>query len=394
MTQAGVPHGRTLVLILWTTLVVASGYTTWRVASKYRAQRLASLSPTETAEPTASSTPVPPTYTPTLTPTPSPGPRVVGSYPINGDLAVAPSRPLIIDFDRPMDQESVAARLVFSPTIVGTIQWPSSQRLVYTPAISWTGPAYQVTLAAGSQDRQGTPMRDDYVLSFGAGGRGVPVPILMYHHLEVLDRGASRIRRDLTVSPSAFAAQMSYLVDHGWRSISPTRLAAYLRHGEPLPPKPVIISLDDGYQQVYTVAYPVSVRTGLRPVLFIVPNYVGARTYLTWEELGAMVASGFSIGAHGLNHSNLRKADAVGLRRQTEGAQLTLVKQLGVAVDAFCYPYGVYDRRTVEALQTYRFTTGFTSNKGIYQSPSDPYRLNRTWVGYDATIEEFAQLLP
>ena len=48
------------------------------------------------------------------------------------------------------------------------------------------------------------------------------------------------------MSVDAFRSQMAYLEEYGWTSISSTMLAAYLLDGQPLPPRPVMISVDDG----------------------------------------------------------------------------------------------------------------------------------------------------
>ena len=63
--------------------------------------------------------------------------------------------------------------------------------------------------------------------------------------------------RTWSVSPEAFSEQMTYLAREGWHSVSPAELYAYLQEGAPLPPKAIIISMDDGYREVYDVA-PVS----------------------------------------------------------------------------------------------------------------------------------------
>jgi len=351
-------------------------------------------SPSATARPSPSASP---TSSPTHTP--GPPPRVVASYPIENDHLVGAHRPLIIEFDHPMDPSSVLARLTISPTTEGQAQWPDARRMVYVPANPWRRATYELTLASGAMDTQGASLREPFRLHFASGdcGRsfscGVPVPILMYHHILNLDAQASSAQRTWTVAPEAFAQQMRYLADHGWQSISPTQLIAYFQ-GQPLPPRPIIITMDDGYKEVFTAAYPIFMETGLRPILFIVPQYVEYKAYLHWEELRALVADGFAIGAHGYDHSNLRKAGAAGLKRQLEDSRALLAERLGTTVDAFCYPNGSYDARTLAALETYHYTSAFTLNPTIWQSPEHPYQLGRLRVSYDTTMEEFALLLP
>ena len=54
------------------------------------------------------------------------------------------------------------------------------------------------------------------------------VPILMYHYVSEVPPGADRLRRDLTVSPEAFRAQLQYLADAGYHPVTLTDLYLYL----------------------------------------------------------------------------------------------------------------------------------------------------------------------
>jgi peptidoglycan/xylan/chitin deacetylase (PgdA/CDA1 family) len=349
---------------------------------------------TETATCTLTIAPSP-TMTIPPTNTPGPSPRVARSYPVDGDEDVGTNRPLIIEFDHPMDTRSVEANFRVSPTTASQVSWTNLRRLVCSPTHGWAnGIEYDVALARGARDVHGAAMPDAFRLRFRRDGRGVPIPVLMYHHILRLDEEASKGQRTWTVSPEAFASQMVYLAEHDWQSITPTELAAYLKEGAPLPPRPIIISLDDGYKEVYTTALPVFMRTGLRPVLFIVPDYLGYGAYLNWSQLRKLVSVGFAVGSHGQDHSDLRGADDAELQRQVGDSRALLAEELDTSIDAFCYPFGSYDDRTLAALETHHYLTAFTLNPSFFQSAAEPYRLSRLRVTYDMSLEEFVELLP
>ncbi|MHB0856494.1 MAG: polysaccharide deacetylase family protein [Anaerolineae bacterium] len=350
--------------------------------------------PTHTAMPSPSLTP-PATSTPTrtLTRTPMPAPRVVASYPIEGDLAISPFLPIVLVFDHPMDPASVAAGMSVSPTVEGQVVWESDRKMLFTPDTPWSEDTYELRLAPSVADAVGAPLGEPFMLRFGADGKGAPVPVLMYHRLVELDEGAGESDRTWTVSPSAFAQQMEWLASQRWSSITPAQLADYFQ-GTPLPPKPIIISMDDGYKEVATVAWPVFQRTGLRPVLFIIPTHCGYKAYLDWPDLEALVADGVAIGSHTYDHVDLRKASDADLQHQLGDSRTVLEDKLGVRVNAFCYPYGSYDSRVMDALAAHGYTTAFTLSKDVYQSPAQPYQLQRLLITYATTLEEFAELLP
>lgn len=317
----------------------------------------------------------------------------MASYPLDGDHAVPAERALALEFDRPMDRSSVSAHLILSPTISGEIDWPTSYRLTFLPIGGWVAPSYEVILLPGAKDIQGVAMREELRLRFAGKGRGAPVPILMYHCLKKLEDHPSELQLTWTVSPEAFAAQMTYLAENGWQSISPAQLVAYLTKGEPLPRRAMMITFDDGYQEVYTLTYPLLVKLGLRPVLFIVPQYVGYGAYMDWDQLRELVEAGFIVGSHGYDHADLRKADDEELERQIRDSQSLLAKHLGVTIDTFAYPYGHYDRRALPILKKYHYTAAFAINPSIFQSSDHLYRLNRLVITYTTSLEDFAKLL-
>ncbi|HHX64954.1 MAG TPA: polysaccharide deacetylase family protein [Chloroflexi bacterium] len=355
-----------------------------------------SPTPVMTEEP---ATPLPePTFTPAPTATPGPPPRIVGSYPIHGDEAVSPDHALVIEFDMPMDPGSTEAALSISPTVPGEVRWASDKRLTFVPDGGWPANegGYEVVLSVAAHSAQGTPLSEPFSLHFDLGGRGMPIPVLMYHRISVLPDDATALQRTWTVSPDAFAEQMRYLAREGWHSIFPAQIDAYFAQGEPLPIRPVVISMDDGYRDVYTTARPIFIETDLRPVLFVIPEYAGGgyAAYLDWPMLQELVADGFGIGAHSWDHSDLRTVADSGLPRQIVESRAVLEEHLGITVDAFCYPYGSFDERVLQALADAGYTTAFTLNPGAYQPPASPYLLNRLLVTYETTLAEFADLLP
>ena len=84
-------------------------------------------------------------------------------------------------------------------------------------------------------------------------------------------------------------------------------LAAYLLDGQPLPPRPVMISVDDGNRSFYENGWPIMQETSLRPVMFLVPCFAEYSGYVNWDEMRALVAGGAWIGSPGYSHRHLRE---------------------------------------------------------------------------------------
>lgn len=357
--------------------------------------------PTWTLTPTPAATALPtPTATaqPTATP-PPPSVHVIRSHPFDGDQAVGENRPLVLVFDRPVDAALAEARLVISPTVPGSISWPSPSRLVFSPDAPWILQQwYEVMLTSGPLAADGGMLVEDWRARFRRGGHGTPLPVLMYHHIKELGPDATEGQLAWTVSPQALAAQIAYLVAEGWQTISPGELAGYFEAGEPLPAKPLMITFDDGYKEVYEHAYPLFAPTALRPTLFIITLDTdrGYPAMMNWAQLQELVAAGFQVGSHSSDHSDLRKKDAATLSYQIGDSQALLEERLGVRVDAFCYPYGsgAWEDAVLEMLRRYGYRTGYTLNPTYWQDPASPLQLGRLRVSYDMTVEDLAALLP
>ena len=74
------------------------------------------------------------------------------------------------------------------------------------------------------------------------------VPIIMYH--SVCDN--KRVNSDYRISGDLFESDMKYLQKNGYTAIFVGDLVGYVYEGMPLPEKPVIITLDDGYLNNFT----------------------------------------------------------------------------------------------------------------------------------------------
>jgi len=215
----------------------------------------------------------------------------------------------------------------------------------------------------------------------------------MYHHFAHLDATASQSALDWTVSPEALAEQLAYLQSHAWQTITPAQLADYLAEGKPLPLKPLMITIDDGYREVRDVSH-LFVESGLMPVLFVVTDYTEYSAYLSWPDLAELVAQGFIIGSHSMDHSSLREISEAAREQQIVGSKALLEEHLGVSIDAFCYPSGSFNQHTKELLAQNGYRTAFSLNETIYQQPDDPFFIGRIRIDYRTTCDDLIAILP
>ena len=110
------------------------------------------------------------------------------------------------------------------------------------------------------------------------------IPVLCYH--DVTPNNPNN--NELLVNPEKFKEQLQYLKDNNYTPITLDELYDYLRNNKPIPEKPVVITIDDGYKGNYEYAYPLLKEFKFPATIFVISNYVGAQDYMTAEQLKEM----------------------------------------------------------------------------------------------------------
>ncbi len=254
---------------------------------------------------------------------------------------------------------------------------PSPTRLVPTPTSTSTA---TITPIPATPTSSATP-----TWIFQPAGE-VICPILLYHQIE--DKASLYY-----VSPVDFQAQMEALSTWGYTAITITRLAEAISQGAELPERPVVITFDDGNQNVYTNAFPIMQALGFPGVNYIISSALDAIDHLTSGEILEMAGSGWEVGSHSQSHLNLLNNPGE-VWAQASLSRSALVEALGVEVNTFAYPYGAADTFTMQKISQYGYKAAVGLGSSALQGPYNLFYLNRIEVPYGISIEEFAKLLP
>jgi peptidoglycan/xylan/chitin deacetylase (PgdA/CDA1 family) len=177
--------------------------------------------------------------------------------------------------------------------------------------------------------------------------RSLTLPILMYHRIDLLKPTLPAITRRLTVDPSDFAAQMQWLHAHGWHAVTQLQAFDALEHGGSLPPKPIMITFDDGYRDVWGKASAVLARLHMPATAYIITDRISGPdpSFLTWGDLRALERRGIAIGSHTVTHTELTQLDDAQALGELRESRATLEQHLGHPVQWFAYPAGREDAR-------------------------------------------------
>jgi len=241
------------------------------------------------------------------------------------------------------------------------------------------------------------PLRPaDQVGSLRSGYR--KVAILTYHRFVPGNRKCDQ----LAVSEDSFRSQLEYLKDNGYSVVSFSQLADFVEGKGPIPRKPVILSMDDGYKSVYQVAYPVLQEFGYKATVFVYTDFVGAPAALNWTEMKEMVGSGLvDIQPHSKTHSNLTLRQAgeseaayrERIREEVRNPVRAINAHLGIPVHTFAFPYGAENDEVLAELKTAGLRLGATVTAGGNPSFSHPLALRRSQIYCDDDLVAFAKRL-
>ncbi len=208
----------------------------------------------------------------------------------------------------------------------------------------------------------------------------VRVPILYYHQV------AAGIPSKQRVSPEVFKAQIDYLRSKRYRTIGFEDLANRLQTGQPLPPRPIIISFDDGYLNTFTCAYPILKEAGFMATTFVVSGFIGGEScwegtkeqvvpLMTRENILTMSADGFQFGGHTRTHKNLTALSPGEAENEVALGKKDLEELLQQPVYSFAYPYGDFNDQVIDLVKKCGFKAARTVHTGNTHRENDLFRL-------------------
>lgn len=143
------------------------------------------------------------------------------------------------------------------------------------------------------------------------------LPILVYHRvLNVADTEHFPFDVGLIdASIESFRWQMRYLQKKR-TPISFGQLAKYLQDGSQLPPNPVIVTFDDGYDDNYHNAFPILKEMGIPATMFLTTGYINSQMPFWYDMLAFLIQNidGDLFVIKVLDYSRRLPADQAGRR--------------------------------------------------------------------------------
>jgi peptidoglycan/xylan/chitin deacetylase (PgdA/CDA1 family) len=189
------------------------------------------------------------------------------------------------------------------------------------------------------------------------------LPILAMHGVEPIPSGKYEL------SSAAFEYLLSTLKSYGYKTVTLMDVLAYLDKGKKLPAKPIIISMDDGYQNLYINAFPLAKKYGFKFTVFLTTGLIGdneatrrlnefdadvrgipARQMLIWPEIQAMSKSGMEFQSHTWGHEVVTDLDAAGIQQTLKQSKSDIESKLGKSCVFVAWPHDAFSEEAISLL--------------------------------------------
>jgi peptidoglycan/xylan/chitin deacetylase (PgdA/CDA1 family) len=225
------------------------------------------------------------------------------------------------------------------------------------------------------------------------------VPVLNYHSIS--NTGKTDAEQNVSVSLTSFREQIGWLREEGYESITKEELDGLLFESKPVPDKRILLTFDDGYYSLYRHAMEILAANNFTATLFLSTSFIGKYydqsdfdfvrhdRQLTWPEIRELVANGWCVQAHGHNHFRMTHLDIEAVAYEVTTSKNTIEQNLGTSVNAFAFPYGIYNKAIIDELEAAGYTSAYTVHCGKLFPSVKPFQVPRIEINNMDTMESY-----
>ncbi len=224
------------------------------------------------------------------------------------------------------------------------------------------------------------------------------LPILLYHKIT---NENDTTNDDFCISSSIFNKQMLFLKNKGYISISQKDLIDNLTNKNKLPEKSIMITFDDSYENIITIAKPILDNFCFKAIVFVVSKSIGM--YNFWDNpdekskipsldknaLLSLLKDGWDIGSHSLTHAHLLKITEDKLIKEIYGSRFELEQTLQTNILSFAYPFGEYNNNIKNLVIKAGYKLGFSIISPSLTVTGDPFLIRRILIKRTDSMDDF-----
>lgn len=234
-------------------------------------------------------------------------------------------------------------------------------------------------------------------------GKYGDIPILMYHQFVEKAEDGGKIK--LFVTKKVFELHLMILKLLGYETIT-FRDLEKIGLEKRREKKYIIITVDDGYKDNYTILYPVLKKFNMKAVIY----YVTGVNYNTWtaddmgekrfdlmseKEVQELHKSGLiEFGGHTLTHPSMIKLSDEDLKKEIENNKRDIEKIIGEKLVSFAYPYGHNSKRIQKAVELAGYKYAVSTDSGTGFIDENLYDIRRTAIDKTSLVDFLRKISP
>ncbi len=216
--------------------------------------------------------------------------------------------------------------------------------------------------------------------------RDIP-PVLCFHKL------SRRLCVEGTwTTPERFLGYIDFLVERGYRFLREDEFYDALDGRSPDNAKSVLLTFDDGYQELCEMFTEHLAPRGIPALVFLVTAYAGRDNtwdlslgrrpfrHLSWEEVAEMARLGARFGSHGATHVDLTRVPQHVVEEEVSASRRVLADRTGTTVRSFSYPFGRYGAAAMAAVENAGYSGAFSLYPRHANDRVDRFALRRSGV--------------
>jgi peptidoglycan/xylan/chitin deacetylase (PgdA/CDA1 family) len=225
------------------------------------------------------------------------------------------------------------------------------------------------------------------------------IPILYYHFVK--KPNANTRIKGLYTNAFHFEWQIKMLINRGFIFLTFEEIA---KKNYDINNRNVILTFDDGCESLYYNAFPILKKYGIKAVIYLVSNSIGARNVvwplnenldplniLTKEQILEMTNYGIEIGSHLCHHVHLPQLSLAEIREELVLSKEILESELGKEIYSVAYPFGSYNSEILQIAEQSGYQFGVTTKSGnnltannleLFRISVKGYSLRHYWYFY------------
>lgn len=213
--------------------------------------------------------------------------------------------------------------------------------------------------------------------------------------------------KKIALPAESFCRQMEYLSSKGYQTLTLDQFYNLMTTGQKIPRKSIILTFDDGYDDSYSVVFPILRKYNFVANFFITTNYVGTtkvfdwdekisnrRMILSWKEVKEMSDCGMVIGSHTCTHRLLTQIPLKEARYEVETSKAVIESKINKPVNFLSYPKNDFNEKIKKMVKIAGYCGACATRLSI-NNKQDIFSLERTGIYKADNIISFrTKLLP